>query len=136
MDSSATAARRPFVPRLQKRGTPYFLIAPAILIILGVTIFPLIYSIGMSMTPLNLTRPGSGNEFIGLSNYREALLTYRFWKTLANTLIMVSVAVTFEFFIRAREPGFHGAPRHNHPVFDTDAHRPRCDRNDMAPAPP
>ena len=99
MSISTAALRKPIWRQVQKKGSPYFLVAPAILIILGVTIFPLIFSIGMSMTPLNLARPDSGGEFIGLRNYRDILLEFRFWKTLSNTLIMVSVAVTFEFFI-------------------------------------
>ena len=99
MLESSPLATKPFWLSVRKRGSPYFMIAPAILIILGITIFPLIFSIGMSMTPLNLARPGSGNEFIGLRNYRDILMDYRFWKTLVNTLIMVSLAVVFEFII-------------------------------------
>jgi multiple sugar transport system permease protein len=96
---SSLTATRPLRFRLQKKGSPYFMIAPAILIILGITIFPLIFSIGMSMTPLNLARPGSESEFIGLRNYRDILLEPRFWRTLSNTMIMVTLAVTFEFFV-------------------------------------
>jgi multiple sugar transport system permease protein len=99
MPEYTTKGARPLWLRVQKKGSPYFLIAPAILIILGITIFPLIYSIGMSMTPLNLARPGSESEFIGLVNYRDMLLEPRFWRTLSNTMIMVSLAVTFEFFV-------------------------------------
>lgn len=93
------AVQRRAVQRLQKKGAPYFMIAPAILIILGITIFPLIFSLSMSMTPLNISRPYSGKEFIGLKNYWDILHEHRFWKTLSNTLIMVSLAVSFEFFI-------------------------------------
>ncbi len=84
--------------RIRRLGSPYFMIAPTVLILLAITIFPLIYSISMSMTPLNIARPGSGNEFIGLRNYKEVLSDPRFWKTLSNTIIIVSFAVTFEFF--------------------------------------
>ena len=83
----------------QKKGMPYFMIAPAILIILAITIFPLIYSVSMSLTPLNISRPGSGSQFIGLRNYRDILMEHRFWKTLSNTLIMVTLAVSLEFMI-------------------------------------
>lgn len=98
MQNTMKGVQQPRWQIIQKRGTPYFLIAPAIAIIVAITIFPLIYSISMSMTPLNLTRAGSGKDFIGLSNYRDVFLEYRFWRTLSNTLIMVSAAVTFEFF--------------------------------------
>ncbi len=99
MSGSSVTVSKPFMQLFRKRGTPYFMVAPSIIIILGITIFPLIYSIGMSMTPLNLARPGSGGEFIGLRNYRDMLVTPRFWKTLSNTMIMVSLAVTLEFFL-------------------------------------
>ncbi len=85
--------------RIQKKSTPFMMIAPAIIIILGVTIFPLFYSISISLTPMNLTRPMSGKEFIGLRNYYEVLGEFRFWKTLSNTMIMVSLGITFEFFV-------------------------------------
>lgn len=97
MEQTALERSRWYIFR--KKGTPYFMVAPAILIILAITIFPLIYSISMSMTPLNIARPGSGSQFIGLRNYRDILKEHRFWKTLSNTLIMVSLAVTFEFFL-------------------------------------
>jgi multiple sugar transport system permease protein len=96
---SLPLATKPLWLSVRKRGSPYFMLAPAILIILGITIFPLIFSIGMSMTPLNLARPGSESEFIGLRNYRDMLLEPRFWKTLSNTMIMVTLSVTFEFFV-------------------------------------
>jgi multiple sugar transport system permease protein len=84
---------------ITKRASPYVMIAPAVLVLLGITIFPLIYSISMSFTTLNLTRPLSGKEFIGLTNYYNVLKEFRFWKTLSNTMIMVVLAVLFEFFI-------------------------------------
>jgi multiple sugar transport system permease protein len=96
--SQITAHRHGWL-EFQKKGTPFFMIAPAILIILAITIFPLIYSVTMSLTPLNISRPGSGSQFIGLKNYHDILKEPRFWKTLSNTLIMVTLAVSFEFMI-------------------------------------
>ncbi len=99
MRISTTTVSKPLWQKIEKKGAPYFMVAPAVAILLGITIFPLIYSIGMSLTPLNLTRPGSGKEFIGLRNYLDLFKDYRFWRTLSNTLIIVTCAVTCEFFI-------------------------------------
>jgi multiple sugar transport system permease protein len=56
------------------------LLAPALVILVAVTAGPLVYLAGTSVTPLDLTRPGSF-RFSGLDNYRELVRDDRFWNS-------------------------------------------------------
>jgi multiple sugar transport system permease protein len=71
-------------------------IAPAIIYLLGFSVFPLIYSVRISLTDLNITRQGTG-IFIGLKNYinlfSEGSL---FLKTLGNTFLILVLAIAIE----------------------------------------
>lgn len=46
----------------------FIFIAPAIMYLLAFSIYPLIYSVRISLTDLNIARQGTG-KFIGLANY-------------------------------------------------------------------
>jgi ABC-type sugar transport system permease subunit len=70
------------------------LLTPALLIVLGVLIFPMVTSLGLSFTDLKLTKPGSG-IFIGLKNYITALKAPLFWASMLRTTIFgVSTVLT------------------------------------------
>ncbi len=80
------------------RWFPYFLIAPSIVIILLVVLFPLLYSLYLSFTPYKLLKPGT----LGIRwddvfrNYRKLVEDAIFWKAFGNTLIYVTVTVNLE----------------------------------------
>ena len=59
------------------------LLAPALVILVAVTAGPLVYLAGTSVTPLDLTRPGSF-RFSGLDNYRELERDDRFWNSVGE----------------------------------------------------
>jgi len=67
--------------------------------LLGVTIFPLIYSLTLSFHSCDL-RLGGSWIFNGLSNYGEALFKdTRFWDSLRNTFLIGIPAIMLEFLI-------------------------------------
>jgi multiple sugar transport system permease protein len=66
--------------RRVRRLTFTALVAPAITVLLVVTILPLLYLVGTSFTPLDLTNPGS-LRWAGLTNYRQLLGDDRFWNS-------------------------------------------------------
>src|SRR5215204_3386636 len=83
------------------RWFPLFLIAPSILIILFVVVFPLAYSFYVSFTPYTLLRPDSlairwDDVF---RNYRRLLEDEIFWKAFGNTIIYLTVTVNIQLVL-------------------------------------
>lgn len=62
----------------------YILIAPAVILILGLIAYPLVFNVYLSLTevPLNPTKPV---EWIGLSHYFELISNSRFWRSILIT---------------------------------------------------
>jgi len=74
------------------------LVAPAIVLMLLVTAFPMLRAIYLSLFNYSLTAPDD-REFIGLSNYWTALTDSLFWETTLNTVFIMVVTVAFELVI-------------------------------------
>jgi multiple sugar transport system permease protein len=80
--------------RIAREMFPYFLLAPAMIFLLGITLYPGIYAIYRS------TMTGKFKlDFVGLDNYRELLVDNAFWVSLFNTLLLGSVTLFIEFVI-------------------------------------
>ena len=75
---------------------PYLLLAPAIAIMIGVVLVPIIRAIWMSFQNYNLTRPNKMG-FIGLDNYKKLFEDKLFWSSLRRTVIWVVFGVGFQF---------------------------------------
>ena len=76
----------------------FFLVAPAAVVMLAVTGYPIGYALWLSLQRNNLATPND-TAFIGLGNY-ETILTDRYWWTaLAVTLAITVVSVTIEFVL-------------------------------------
>lgn len=75
---------------------PYLLIAPALIIMLGVVFVPAVKAIFMSFQNYDLRRP-SEIGFIGLQNYREIFGDQVFWLSLFKTVLWVIFGVGFQF---------------------------------------
>lgn len=67
--------------------------APALVALAILTIGPLVYLAATSMTPLDLTRPGSF-RFTGLANYRALAADERFWNSVRVQFQLSAVTVT------------------------------------------
>ena len=65
------------------RVLPYFLVAPAVLLVFALTIYPIIYVIGASFTDWNLTRTVTRN--VGLQNYADLASDPLALRSLFNT---------------------------------------------------
>jgi ABC-type sugar transport system permease subunit len=72
------------------------LLAPALLIIAVVTIYPLIHSFWISLHAWNLMKPKEGHPFVGLNNYIATLTDPIFLDSLRITLIFTIAAVVIE----------------------------------------
>lgn len=76
----------------------YLLIVPAVLAMLVVLIFPLIYSFGTSMSRYMLNRPDL-RSFYWFNNYKEVLLDPRIRSTLWVTIKLTVSALTLELIV-------------------------------------
>ncbi|GGU21861.1 carbohydrate ABC transporter permease [Nocardioides albus] len=74
------------------------LVAPAIVLMLLVTAFPMLRAIYLSTFDYALTAPEE-RQFIGLSNYLTALTDPLFWQTTGVTVLYMVVTVTIELVI-------------------------------------
>jgi multiple sugar transport system permease protein len=74
------------------------LVAPAVILMLLVTAYPMLQALYLSLFRYRLTTPGE-REFIGLSNYLTALTDSLFWYDLWNTVVIMVVSVAVELVI-------------------------------------
>lgn len=74
------------------------LVAPAIVLMLLVTAFPMLRAIYLSFFDYALTAPDD-RAFIGVQNYVTALTDPLFWQTTANTVFIMVVTVAVELVI-------------------------------------
>ena len=94
----AGASHRPSRPN-HKRRTGWFFVAPSMIVVLLVTIFPTVYSLGLSLFKWEINL--QDKPFIGLGNYLQLVQDERFihsiWVTLLITVVGVSVELAMGF---------------------------------------
>jgi multiple sugar transport system permease protein len=83
--------------RRSKRLTPWLFVAPCLIIILLVTIFPTIYSFILSLYKWELTL--KDKPFIGLQNYIQLLQDDRFLHSSLITALIVGLGVGLELVL-------------------------------------
>lgn len=76
----------------------YWLIAPAIIVLLLISIYPLLYSLSISFRDFNYIRSGPTRPFIGFENYRQILLSSHFYNDLWVTVKFVFGSVSLSVF--------------------------------------
>lgn len=75
-----------------------FLILPTILVLLLINIYPLLYSVFVSVTDYQLIGVHQ-LKFVGLKNYTDLLVNTNFLKAMLNTFIFVATSVTSEILL-------------------------------------
>ena len=78
--SSRRRSRRPATARRRRTGSGLKLVAPAVILMLLVTAYPMLQALYLSLFRYRLTTPDD-REFIGLSNYVTVLTDPLFWRT-------------------------------------------------------
>jgi trehalose/maltose transport system permease protein len=81
-----------------ERKLGWMLCAPAVIVMLLVTAYPIVYSVGLSFQKIDLRFPGQ-NEFTGLSNYGTVLSSELWWTDVFNTVFIVIVSVVIELVL-------------------------------------
>lgn len=73
-------------------------ITPMLVVLLGLTLYPFIMNIYMSLVNYNLVSPDIG-KFLLFRNYRKVLFDQTFWIVLKNTLVFTFGAVSVELIL-------------------------------------
>ena len=76
----------------------YVFIWPALLIVLAISIFPLIYSLTTSFMSFRLMPP-TPPRFVGFDNYWSLLQNERFWSVALTTSIIAFISVASQYAI-------------------------------------
>ncbi len=76
----------------------WMLCAPAVIAMLLVTAYPILYAFVLSLQRVDLRFPDEGG-FVGLGNYVDVLTSSLWWQDVANTLGLTVVSVSIEFVL-------------------------------------
>ena len=82
--------------RRSQRRLAYWLIAPAVVLMLAVTGYPVVYAFWLSLHRYNLASPAD-TAFIGLANYQTILTDQYWWTAFFVTLAITVISVAIEF---------------------------------------
>ncbi len=92
MSQTAAVRRKVRVNRSGGKWYPYLTVLPALLVIALFTLYPLIYALRISVQRYVLTDPKS-HPFVGLSNFKEVVISYYFLSSLKTTAVYTIAAL-------------------------------------------
>ncbi|MGH9063409.1 MAG: carbohydrate ABC transporter permease [Acidimicrobiales bacterium] len=78
------------------RRLGYALVAPAVVLLLFVTAFPLVYNLVNSFRHVDLSNASAGHGFAGVSNYAQLFSTPGFVGALVRTVVFTAISVAIE----------------------------------------
>jgi ABC-type sugar transport system permease subunit len=96
--NSTPLPKRRLTLRQQDERIAWLLVVPSLVVILGVTLWPVIYTFILSF----LNAPTGINQvrtFVGLANYLDMLQSQTFWETIGRTLYFTVVSVGLEMLM-------------------------------------
>ena len=85
--------------KLQKRGASILFLVPAMVTLLGITVFPLLYELRLAFSSWELTI-STEPEFVGFQNFIDIVLhDKRFWSSMRVTAILTGGGVTIQLIL-------------------------------------
>jgi multiple sugar transport system permease protein len=84
--------------RKSERRLAFWLISPAVLLMLAVTAYPIVYAVWLSLQRYNLAAPDD-TKFIWFENYATILSDRYWWTAFVVTLAITVVSVAIEFVL-------------------------------------
>ncbi|WP_084133008.1 carbohydrate ABC transporter permease [Parafrankia colletiae] len=81
-----------------ERRLGWVLCAPAVIVILAVTAYPVGYAVYLSLQRYDLRFPAD-SEFVGLANYGTVLSSSLWWQALAVTAVITVISVAIQFVL-------------------------------------
>lgn len=94
-EDTAIARRRASEGKRAERRLGLMLVAPAVIVMLAVTAYPIVYAIWLSLQRADMRVPDQ-NEFIGLANYITVLTNPIWWQAFGITVFYTVFGVIFE----------------------------------------
>jgi multiple sugar transport system permease protein len=92
-------AARPVTERArEERKLGWMLCAPAVFVMLAVTLYPIVYAVWLSLQRYDLRVPGA-HAFVGLRNYATVLTASLWWKDFLATAIITLASVAVELVV-------------------------------------
>ena len=106
MEAATTQAPASTAPKKQRmtdrakaeRKLAWLLCAPAVIAMLLVTGYPIVYAFYLSLQKFDLRFPDD-KEFVGLANYGDVLTSSTWWSDVATTLFITVVSVAVELVL-------------------------------------
>jgi len=87
----------PYRASLSRRIRPALFLAPALIILVSITLYPLLYTLYLASHTVILTNPML-NDWSLQDNLREIFVdSPEYWASFATTIFLVAVVVTIEF---------------------------------------
>jgi len=77
----------------------YLFLAPAVLVLLAISAFPLIYAVNVSLHQLIISKPYLGEPWVGLRNYAKLFADKDFFNSLRATFMLAIPAIGSEFLL-------------------------------------
>src|ERR1700744_5807655 len=81
-----------------ERRLAFYLVAPAVIVMIAVTAYPIIDTIILSLQRASLDEPGR-NAWIGFDNYGYVFSAHLFWMDLIHTAVITVVSVSIELVL-------------------------------------
>ncbi len=78
---------------------PWVLLAPTILILAGIGIYPFVYALVLASSNVILSKPYLPRIFVGLFQYQNLIQDPEFWAALWRTVVFTIEAVFLEFWL-------------------------------------
>ena len=91
-------AAAPTARAREERKLAWMLCAPAVIVMLLVTAYPIGYAFYLSLQKFDLRFPDD-KEFVGLANYGDVLTSSTWWSAVFNTLVVTISSVTLELVL-------------------------------------
>ena len=94
--STQAPPRRRFGSGFKLKLFAYALVAPVVLLILGLVAYPFLFAIWVSFTDMVI---GSAGNFVGFKNFEYLAGTATFWSAIRNTIVIVLVSDVLKLVI-------------------------------------
>jgi multiple sugar transport system permease protein len=81
-----------------ERRLALLLCAPAVLVMVAVTAYPILYALWLSLQRYDLRFP-QRSAFVGIENYLTVMASSRWWQAVANTALITAASVAIELVL-------------------------------------
>ena len=97
-DTTAIARQRDTDAKKAERKLGLMLVAPAVVIMIAVAAYPILYAFWLSLNKADLRQPDA-NEFVFLDNYITVLSSPIWWTAFGVTMLITVVGATLELIL-------------------------------------